>query len=160
MSKSQNLVENIKESPLYELYPKDISKFRYFTTNINVRWDEMDSNSHINYARYMDYFSEARFMALGTDVLTNLKKRSIGPVIYKADIDYINELIHPNAINILTWMDELLGKTRCSISQNIYSITENKIIAKAKFKAIFMDLNKRRPVKLPIELIDRFLIKE
>jgi acyl-CoA thioester hydrolase len=145
-----------KNDDLSTLYPEELKNKKFFTTEINVRWEEMDINGHINYACYMDYYSEARIEAVGQDVFKSLREKGMGPVIYKAEIDFIKELFHPDRIHIVTWMDELIGKTRVSLRQDIYSTGRKELISKSKFHAIFMDLKSRRPVRMPEELKKHF----
>ena len=129
---------------------------KIFTLEINPRWDEMDANGHINYMVYLSYFSEARLMALGQDVLMNLKKQNIGPFIYRTEVDYKKELRYPENIFINTWIGETIGKTRSIIDQEIYTVGSNSLVSKARFYATFVDLIRRRPVALPEALIERF----
>ena len=138
------------------LYPEDLKNQKYFTTEINVRWEEMDVNGHINYACYMDYYSEARIEAVGQGVFKGLREKGIGPAIYKAEIDFVRELFHPDRIHIVTWIDELIGKTRVAIRQDLYSTGRRELVSKSKFHAIFMDLKSRRPVRMPEELKKHF----
>ena len=150
----------MKSSTIIEmksLYPEEELRGRpVFTTDIKVRWEEMDVNGHINYASYMDYYSEARIEAVGQEVFRELRGQGIGPAIYKADVDYVKELFHPDTVHIVTWMDEMISKTRVAIRQNMYSLESRELISKAKFNAIFMDLKKRKPVRMPDELKRKF----
>lgn len=133
-------------------YPEQIDGKAWFTTELPVRWDEMDANGHVNYARYFDYYSEARVDAAGKGVFRELREQQIGPAIYRAEIDYAKELHHPDTIHILTWLDERIGRTRLSIRQNIYSVTSGELVSQAKFYAIFMNLKTRRPIRVPAVL--------
>ncbi|MDH5718431.1 MAG: acyl-CoA thioesterase [Spirochaetia bacterium] len=144
---------------LEKLYKEQLKNKNYFTTNINVRWEEMDVNEHINYAAYLDYFSEARIEAVGHDLFVSLRKEGIGPAIYKAEIDFVKELHHPDTAHIVTWIDETIGKTRVSVAQEIYSVQKRELIAKAKFAAIFMNIKTRRPIRMPQVLRDKFGLK-
>lgn len=142
---------------LKSLYPEGELQGRpFFTTDIKVRWEEMDVNGHVNYASYMDYYSEARIEAVGQEFLRELRDQGFGPAVYKADVDYVKELFHPDTVHIVTWLDEMISKTRISIRQNMYSMENKELISKAKFNAIFMDLKRRKPVRMPDELKRKF----
>ncbi|MDH5657253.1 MAG: acyl-CoA thioesterase [Spirochaetia bacterium] len=129
---------------------------KIFTSEMKPRWDEMDANGHINYMVYLSYYSEARLLALGQDVLMDLKEKNIGPFIYKVEVDYKKELRYPDTIRINTWISEIIGKTRSIIQQEIYSVRTNLLISTARFHAAFVDLNRRRPIPLPQVFFDHF----
>lgn len=144
---------------IQELYQDELSGKECFTTEMKLRWNEMDMNGHIYYGSYMNYYSEARFEAMGKEALEDLQKRNIGPVIYRAELDYTKELLHPDNIHIVTWVEEPTSKTRVVIGQRIYSIKKQVLVSSAKFYIIFMDINKRRPVAIPNIFREKFSLK-
>ena len=145
-----------KIKKLYENRLKDIL---YFTTDISVRWEEMDVNGHINYAAYLDYYSEARIEAVGQELFLSLRAEGIGPAIYKAELDFVSELFHPDRVHIVTYVDESIGKTRVSVMQEMYSHNKKTLISKARFFAIFMNSKNRRPVRMPEPIREKFGLK-
>lgn len=144
----------------HELYPKELKDRPYFTTDINVRWEEMDINGHINYAVYLDYFSEGRLDAIGNDLVASLRQENIGPVIYKIEVEYLKEMHHPDAAHIVTWIEKVESKTRIQVRQNIYSKRSGKLVSKGTFHSVFMDTAKRRPTRIPDAIIARFKLNE
>lgn len=144
---------------LKKLYQDELSQKQYFSCELPVRWDEMDVNGHVNYANYMNYYSEARIESMGQEDFKKLRDQGIGPVIYKAEIDYHKELFHPDSVHVLTWIDESVSRTRMIIAQRIYSINRKELISSAKFYVIFMDIHKRKPVQLPVYLREKFGLK-
>ncbi|MDH5720727.1 MAG: thioesterase family protein [Spirochaetia bacterium] len=142
-----------------ELYANRLKDMPHFTTDINVRWEEMDVNGHINYAAYLDYYSEARIEAVGQELFLSLREEGIGPAIYKAEIDFINELFHPDRVHIVTYVDESIGKTRVSVIQEMYSHKKEALISKARFFAIFMNSKNRKPVRMPQAIREKFGLK-
>lgn len=144
---------------IQELYQDELNDKQYFTTELKIRWDEMDMNGHIYYGNYMDYYSEARFEAMGRKTLEDLRKENIGPVIYRAELDYNKELFHPDTIHIVTWIEESISKTRVAVGQRIYSMDKQVLISSAKFYTIFMDINKHRPVAVPNVFREKFNLK-
>ncbi len=139
-----------------DLYPEELKNIRYHTIEFQVRWDEMDANGHLNYSSYLDYFSEARVHSVGSDLFAELRKKGIGPVIYKAELDFLGEVFHPDTLHVVTWLDRLIGKTRTSIHQHIYSMQSGKLVSKGHFLAIFIDLKSRKPVRTPHEILVKF----
>lgn len=146
-------------SEIKKLYEDELSTKQYFTYEVFVRWDEMDVNGHVNYASYMSYYSEARIESMGQEDFKNLRDQGMGPVIYKAEIDYHKELFHPDKVHVVTWIDKSVSRTRMIIAQRIYSVNRLELISSANFHVIFMDVHKRKPVQLPLDLRQKFGLK-
>jgi len=137
------------EKEIKEHYSRDTDSKPCYITDMDIRWEEMDANGHVNQASYLNYLSEARLKAIGLEEVAGLRKENIGPVIYKIEIEFINEMLHPDTAHIVTWVDESISKTRVSVRQNLYSKTTGKLAVRATFYSIFMDTAKRKPVKIP-----------
>jgi len=140
-----------------EKYSEEFKNKLFFTHNIAVRWEEMDVNGHINYANYFSYFSEARIEAGGQSEFAELRENSISPVVYKAEMDFLKELFHPDTVHIVTWVEELIGKTRAVIRQNLYSLGRKEFISSARFFVVFMNIDTRKIVRLPEGIMKKFL---
>jgi len=138
------------------LYSDKLKGKRFFTSDFKIRWNEMDLNGHINYANYLDYYSEARLEAMGHDTFNVLNQQGLGPVVYKAELDFIKELRHPDTAHIVTWVDQTIGKTRVAVNQQIYSTDKITLVSAARFLIFFMDVNKRKPVPMPDILKKKF----
>ncbi|MES0490494.1 MAG: thioesterase family protein [Leptospirales bacterium] len=141
---------------LKEKYKAQLGDTPYSTTNISIRWEEMDVNGHVNYANYLSYYSEARIDAVGQDLFLSLRNEGIGPVIYKAELDFVKEMFHPDVAHIITWVDSIISKTRVSVKQEMYSTNSKELVSKAKFLAIFMNIESRRPVRIPEQIKAKF----
>ena len=152
-------MQSMNRPKLLKLYEDDLKNKPYFTMEINVRWEEMDINGHINYANYLNYYGEARFHALGPEIFLALRKENIGAVVYKAELEFIKELFHPDTVHIVTWVDSSISKTRTSIGQRIYSVSSNQLISSALFYVIFMDTTRRKPVRTPLTIAEKFGLK-
>ena len=124
-----------------------------FHTRIKVRWNELDANGHVNNMYYQSYFDQARVEAFEQSGLSiaSLRERGIGPVIYRAELNYRRELKHPDTITITTSVVEH-GRSRGILAQRIESDRTGELVCDARFHGIFMDLEKGRPVPFPAEL--------
>lgn len=129
---------------------------RSFESEIKVRWSEMDANGHVNNSVYMQYFDQARIEAFadagfGAEVL---REKNIGPVIYSAEVDYKKELKHPDSVRILTQFTDV-QKSRGTVLQKMFSARTGDLISSARFKGVFMDFQRKRPVPFPEEFLRR-----
>jgi acyl-CoA thioester hydrolase len=69
------------------------------TTEIAVRWGDMDAGGHVNNSRFFTYFEEARVAWLGAALGTPLFTES-GPVLAEASCDFKQPLVHPATLTI------------------------------------------------------------
>jgi acyl-CoA thioester hydrolase len=66
---------------------------------MRVRWGDMDALGHVNntlYFRYMEQVRIAWFEAIGVPMIDN----GIGPVIVRADCNFIVPIIYPATVNV------------------------------------------------------------
>jgi len=69
------------------------------TTEIAVRWGDMDAGGHVNNSRFFSYFEEARVDWLGATLGTPLFTES-GPVLAEARCNFKQPLVHPASLTI------------------------------------------------------------
>lgn len=118
-------------------------------TEIEVRWDEMDANHHVNNKVYQSYFDEARVRAMtekGVDFAA-LRAMHIGPVITRTVIDYRNPLHHPDVADIESWLENI-EKYRSEFVQEIRRKSDGKLVCQARTFWTFLNLERGRPVPL------------
>jgi acyl-CoA thioester hydrolase len=66
---------------------------------MHVRWGDMDALGHVNntlYFRYMEQVRIAWFEAIGVPMIDN----GIGPVIVRADCNFIVPIVYPATVNV------------------------------------------------------------
>lgn len=151
--KNGEIKNTIKE--LKKLYKGELKGKPFFTSDFVLRWDEMDVNGHVYYANYLNFFSEARIETVGVEIFADLREQGIGPVVYRAELDFVKEVSHPDNLHVVTCLDGRIGKTRIALTQLMYSVKENSLVAKAKFYAIFINTKTRKPIKVPEAIIKR-----
>ncbi|MFO1525049.1 MAG: acyl-CoA thioesterase [Turneriella sp.] len=118
-------------------------------TEIQVRWDEMDANQHVNNKVYQSYFDEARVQAMcekGVNFAA-LRSRHIGPVITRTEIDYKHPLHHPDIAVVESWLENI-GKFRSEFVQSLTRKSDGKVVCEARTFWTFMNLERMRPVAL------------
>ena len=114
-----------------------------------IRWDDMDSNGHLNNKQYQTYLEEARWLAVrsvGVD-FRDLAARSCGPVILKAAFEYLGEVVYPDRLLIDSWI-EPLGKSRADFLHAVRRASDGKPVCRARIHWLFMELKRKRPLPM------------
>lgn len=70
-----------------------------YTTEVPVRWGDLDAAGHVNNSRFFTYFEEARVEWLGATLDGPLFLES-GPVLANATCDFKQPLTHPATLLI------------------------------------------------------------
>lgn len=111
-------------------------KFK-ISTEIKVRYSDLDTLKHVNNARYLSFLEEARIDYIGRVIDFNRKKLEFGVVVARIEIDYKYPVL-------LT--DELKVYTRCSRIGNksftfecVFVINDSTIAAVSK--AVIVSVN-------------------
>ncbi len=128
-----------------------------FLSEIQVLWSQMDSNGHVNNGVYQFYFDEARMQALENEgfSLAEMRAKKIGPVIYKAELEYSKPVSHPDTVAIETSFGEL-SKAKGKVFQTMKRMSDGAVVCKAVFHSLFFDFEKQRPWKLPDSFIEKW----
>lgn len=116
---------------------------------IEVRWDEMDANQHVNNKVYQSYFDEARVRAMGEKGVdfVHLRQKHIGPVITRMELDYKHPLHHPDVAVIESWLENV-EKYRSQFVSQLRRKSDGKMVCEARAFWTFLNLERGRPVAL------------
>ncbi|MBM9500383.1 acyl-CoA thioesterase [Leptospira sp. 201903071] len=129
---------------------------KLFSHILKVRWVDLDENGHVNNGIYQSYFDEARraaFEDAGFD-MNDLRKRQVGPVILRAELDYKAELKYPENVKLTTRFEPHKG-SRVLVVQDLYRESDGALVCSAKFHGLFMDFSRMRPYKVTDEEVSR-----
>lgn len=79
-----------------------------FTYHCPVRWSDMDAFGHVNNARVLTLYEEARvalmFRAARAQGLTSMAQ---GVVIARHEVDYLRPVDHSESVRIDLWVEQL-----------------------------------------------------
>ena len=117
------------------------------TTEIAVRWGDMDAGGHVNNSRFFSYFEEARVDWLGATLGTPLFTES-GPVLAEASCDFQQPLVHPASLVI----DVYATPPGRSSLQNVYDATlkeSGERVAVGTAVLVWVDVETGEPVPVP-----------
>jgi len=122
-----------------------------------VTGHELDSNSHVNNAVYINYLEDARWEGFNDmGAMDMMGKKNIYPVITETEIKYCRELKMFDEIKVVTKWD--VSSPFIINTHKIIRISDKSTICKAKCKLLFIKKN-RELIDIPEE-IEKLLLEE
>jgi acyl-CoA thioester hydrolase len=128
-------------------------------TEVSVRFNDMDSLSHVNNALFNSYFEEARIQVLQEipEWIEDLeRKRSF--VLRKSTIEYLAPILYPDTLligSVLLRVDA----ARVYALQAVYSSNTNRLCSTAETMGVWFDLQAQRPTRIPAsDVLSNYLL--
>lgn len=117
-----------------------------FTYECPLRWSDMDAFGHINNARFLTLYEEARvelmFIGARSAGLTSLED---GVVISRHEVDYLRPVDFGPPVRIEMWIEEL-RPSRFTVGYELFA--EDALASRAKSVCVPYDLARQRPRRL------------
>jgi len=119
------------------------------TAHCQIRWSDMDAFGHVNNARYLTLFEEARTeliaRAANEEGLSGLMS---GVVVVRHEIDYLRPIDYqPDPVRIDTWLVELRNGS-FQVGYEMFDHDGGEIVARARTLLAPYDLTAGRPRRL------------
>lgn len=117
-----------------------------FTYQCPLRWSDLDAYGHVNNARFLTLYEEARvammFVGAREAGLTSFEE---GIVVARHEVDYLRPVDYGDPVRIELWVAELRS-SRFTIG---YELFDGVLLAsRAKSVMVPYDLEKQRPRRL------------
>jgi acyl-CoA thioester hydrolase len=117
-----------------------------FTFSCPLRWSDLDAYGHVNNARFLTLYEEARvammFVGAREAGLTSFEE---GIVVARHEVDYLRPVDYGDPVRIELWVDEL-RPSRFTIA---YELFDGELLAgRAKSVLVPYDLGRQRPRRL------------
>jgi acyl-CoA thioester hydrolase len=113
------------------------------------RWSDMDVYGHVNNARFLTLYEEARvalmFVAARKHGVTSLEK---GVVISRHEVDYLRPVDYGETVRIEMWVEEIRA-SRFVIAYELFD--EGALASRARSVCVPFDLAAGRPRRLSPE---------
>jgi len=111
-----------------------------------VRWSDLDAFGHVNNARYLTLFEEARvalmFVGARDAGLTSFEQ---GIVIHRHEVDYLRPIDYGPQVHIEMWVSELRA-SRFTVSYELFA--DELLASRAASVCVPFDLAAQRPRRL------------
>jgi acyl-CoA thioester hydrolase len=120
-----------------------------------IAWGDMDALGHVNNARYLDYFQEARIewlANLGIDL-----QQGTGPVVIHVACTYFKPVIYPATLDLKS-STHSLGRTSFVIEHDLFQ--NEQLMAQGTSKVVWIDYQKSKSLPLPERLREQLLRAE
>ena len=128
-----------------------LEDFPYRLTD-NVRFADLDPNSHVNNAVYATYFETGR-VTLMKDPACGLVPAGLAWIMVRLDIHFRAELTWPNSIEMGLGVSRF-GRTSVTFDQVVFC--EGRCVASSQSVSVLIDEVTRRPVPLTEEVKNNF----
>ncbi|GAA4434728.1 acyl-CoA thioesterase [Phytohabitans houttuyneae] len=117
-----------------------------FVYHCAVRWSDMDAYGHVNNARFLTLYEEARvammFVGAREAGLTSLEE---GVIIARHEIDYLRPVDYGDPVRIESWIEEIRA-ARFTVA---YELFDGGVLAsRARTVCAPYDLSEQRPRRL------------
>jgi acyl-CoA thioester hydrolase len=118
------------------------------TTDVTLRYADMDANNHLNNAVYATLFEAGRVAYL-QEVLGDVTPAGAGYVIVRLAIDFKAEARYPGMARVLTRI-ERIGGSSMTYRQSI--TVAGTLVAEAESICALFDLTRRKAMRCPESL--------
>ncbi|GHJ45507.1 thioesterase [Catellatospora sp. TT07R-123] len=117
-----------------------------FTYHCALRWSDLDAYGHVNNARFLTLYEEARvammFVGARDAGVTSFEE---GIVVARHEVDYLRPVDYGDPVRIELWVDDLKA-SRFTIC---YELFDGDLLAsRARTVLVPYDLERRRPRRL------------
>ena len=129
---------------------------KIFAFPVRIYYEDTDAGGIVYYANYLKFAERARteyIRALGTNQVDALNgEHKCGFVIRHCDIDYQKPAFLDDFLTVTCEIVEIKAATAI-IHQQI--LRGDDILAEVNIKAAYLDLDKKRPVRIPPEFLHK-----
>lgn len=117
-----------------------------FTYHCHLRWSDLDAYGHVNNARFLTLYEEARvammFVGARQAGVTSFED---GIVASRHEVDYLRPVDYGDPVRIELWIDDL-KTSRFTVAYELY---DGELLAsRARSVLVPFDLTKQRPRRL------------
>jgi acyl-CoA thioester hydrolase len=117
-----------------------------FVQQVHVRWSDMDAYGHVNNARILTLYEEARVALMFTGArehgITSFEQ---GIVIARHEVDYLRPVDYTDPVRVELWVEEL-RPSRFTIGYEL--IDAGTVASRARTVCVPFDLAAGRPRRL------------
>lgn len=121
---------------------------------LRPRFNDLDAFGHVNNARFLTYFEEARIsylQALGIFVPPGSR---VSLIIAQAEVKYLHPILHRHLVQVhvrsLAW-----GRVQFSFQYAIWLPEPGVLAATGSTQAVAWDLDRRKPTAIPPDFAEK-----
>ena len=122
-----------------------------FWIEIDIRWSDMDSQSHVNNAVYFTYCEQARVDFFHSVGIRGKFGAEQGPMLVSASCDFKRQLTYPGKVEIGVCVEEI-GRSSCRMRYGIFLKGTQEPVALGTSVNAWVDYRESRAIPLPDEV--------
>lgn len=128
-----------------------------FTTQLRVRYHEMDALGHVNNAVYQHYLEQAAVEHSEHLGFNQQRYEELGGifVMRRIEIEYLRPAVAGDTLEVKTWPQEMRGP-RAIRRYEIRKQGEEQLLVTAEALWVWVDTKAMRPRAIPQQIIDAF----
>ncbi|MFA9478612.1 acyl-CoA thioesterase [Phycisphaerales bacterium AB-hyl4] len=130
---------------------------RPFVQLVTVTDADCDRQRHVNnavYPRWMDDAAYAHSCAVGYD-WARYQEMGASFVVRRHEIDYLGEALAGDRLVVATW-PKAMAKFNAERRHQVLRLSDGVVMVRAMTRWVFMDIARRRPRRIPAEMIEAF----
>ncbi len=128
-----------------------------FTTQLRVRYHEMDALGHVNNAVYQHYLEQAAVDHSEHLGFNQERYQEFGGVFVmrKIEIDYLRSAVAGDTLEVTTWLQQM-HDPRAIRRYEIRKQSEEELLVTAEALWVWVDTVAMRPRAIPRQLLEAF----
>lgn len=115
------------------------------TTNMPIRWGDMDAYGHVNNTVYFRYMEQARVEWI-EDMKVQVRPGGDGPVIVNASCTFLMPMGYPGTVEVRTYVGAV-GRSSCQTYVDM--LIDGTLYAEGAAKVVWMNTQTGKSVPLP-----------
>lgn len=128
-----------------------------YTTQLRVRYHEMDPLGHVNNAVYQHYLEQAAIEHSEHLGFNQQRCQELGGVFVmrKLEIEYLRSAVAGDTLEVTTWLQTVRGP-RAVRHYEIRKKGDDRLIVTAEALWVWVDTNAMRPRAIPRQILNAF----
>ena len=129
---------------------------KIFAFPIRVYYEDTDAGGIVYYANYLSFAERARtefIRSLGCSQQSTLEEEKCGFTVRRCEIEYLRPAVLDDELTVTCEMREVKGASAV-MYQEVYRGDE--LLATVNVKVVYVNLLKKRPTRIPEDLLDKF----
>ncbi|HEX9340595.1 MAG TPA: thioesterase family protein [Thermoplasmata archaeon] len=118
-----------------------------FTTDVQMRFRDIDGMGHVNNAVYLSYIELAR-TRFYMEVAGKRSLDEIDFILAHVDIDFESQSVWGDQIQVAVWPSKI-GTSSFTLSYEVAEKQSRRVLARAKSVLVSYDYEKRKPKPIP-----------
>lgn len=134
--------------------------FSTFTSEIQVRPDDIDVNNHVHFSKYLDFVLAARYEQMARDYKVSMEefvKRGLAWVVSGLSVQYKRSLVLGDTAVIKTHINSV-SNTAAVVGFEIYRKSTNKLSAEGQFEYTLVNTATGRAEQIPDDIVQQYSI--